>query len=76
MERVEQKVWLQLHAQHLQLGLRQSRLELRRPKGAVLGHAVVHDGMVHDDDHAKDQRVEHRPRQQRLPEQLRQRCAP
>ena len=62
VQRVEQEVRLQLHAQHLQLRLREPRLELRRAQRAVLRHAVVDDGMVDDDDRAEDERVEHGPR--------------
>ncbi len=35
IERVEQEMWLQLHAQHLQSRLREQRFELRGPQLAV-----------------------------------------
>ena len=50
MKRVEEEVRMELYPQHLELGLRQLRFELRRPQLAIAEAAVVHPGLIDGED--------------------------
>ncbi len=66
---VEEEVRLELHAQHVELRLREPRLELGCAERAVFRDAVVDDRVVHGDERAEHDRVDDRPREHGIAEQ-------
>ncbi len=58
MQCVEQKMWIQLHLQGLELGLGQALLQFRRPEFALPVFPVIIEGLAHRDNHPVDEQVE------------------